>query len=395
MGQALKRALPKRLSHLFAGPDRDAMVLDPRADGCAKDRSEAAEEFADFRRKNEPYGENPKVVALREHALEDLFQYYGLTVIPRLVWTIHTDVKSPVATLIKTAEELGGSIERIRSCDSLEQARLQAALELLVALDSVRANFTDEGIAALTEFIRGADAGRLSEFERVIDAFVGMLTGRGQFAVDERFLTYRNFIADIERYLADPVSLSPEDADDALRFSDQLTAHMERFRTQKQEFEELSERIRNASRLVEVSEADEEYFLGVLSYFSEEQDALFNQPLTPEEIADQLRALEVILDDLRAFHDRLIGRADDAEDGTGGHDGAAELSRIDQALQFFGFACGSRPDKTKIRQAWTKRAMANHPDRAGAEATPAERAQLDANMKEINGHWDVLRKAFG
>jgi len=334
--------------------------------------------------------DHPLIDGLRRKATNELFDWLGLTMIPRQTWAILAKVGDPGAAIEQLIRALGCDPLAVRRREPEEIARLEAAIDVLVDLDSLRPYLGAEHLSEIEYLLFGGDYDAVKTYSRVVAAQAALLIGREKAARLRRFAVYESFLRTVERYFDDPWSLSPADAEAALRLSDRLVTAMERYTALHRDLAAALTAIQalwpgSAAGAAQAAERDR-----IQLRSKSLDDRLAGDPdLDPARIDDLLNEAAALLEACRLLLEDLKPSAAGAEGFS-----EAGLSETDEALVFFGFAAGSSPAWAEIKQAHRSAIKKLHPDLAAGSADPEEAARREAMTKRANIYRDLLRRRY-
>ena len=352
-----------------------------------------ARSFLDRFVRSEATVDHPVVDALRHKATNELFDWLGLAMIPRQTWAILDKVGDPAAAIEQLIRALGCDPLAARRREPGEIARLEAAIDVLIAVDSLRRYLSADQLSEIEYLLFGGDYDAVMTYSRVVAAFSAVHIGQEKAARLRRFAVYESFVQTFEGYRSDPWSLAPTDAEEALRLSDRLVTTMERYTDL---YAAISEAIATMRALWPGSGAGapEAETRDRLQWdFEAIDDRLVNDPsLDVDRIDDLLRDASELLEACRVLLEDF--KPDTGDNGDAGDTTGAPRNESDEALVFFGFAARSSPSWEEIKKAYRAVMKKLHPDLAGAGAEAGEAARREDLAKRANMHRDLLRRRY-
>jgi hypothetical protein len=329
--------------------------------------------------------DSPILEKLRWRAVNELFNWLGLILVPRQTWPILERVGDPGAAVEQLILALGCDPGRARRRDADEINRLQDAIGILVALDTLHPYLRGEHLQELEYLLFSGDYETVGKYSRIVSALAAVLIGREKSGSLRVFAVYEIFIEDIERYVRDPLNLEPDDADEALRVSDGFITAMENYAVLHESISEMIDAI--LSVWPDDLDFGHDFDLrnGMILGFEEiDASLLGDSTLGLAQIETLIEECSLLLGDL----EELFHRIHDAPDP----DGPGDMSEMDEARVFFGFAAGSAPAQEEIRKAWQAVMRDVHPDLAAGITDPEEIARREDLAKKANIYRDVLRR---
>ncbi len=390
-----KRRLLGPPSLIFDASDSSEAAIHPKpphgsAPRTGEDGSGGAvpgRSYLDLFRKSEDEADHPVLGQLRSRAVNEMFGWLGLTLIPRQIWPILETVRDPGLAVEQIIVGLGCDPKRARRRDAVEIERLQSAIDILVALDTLRPHLSLTHLAEIELLLFSGKHDTVGRYHRIVSALSGVLIGREKSASLRVFQAYNTFIAEIERYIRDPLRLEPEDAEDALRLSDVFTTSME-------DYAVLHDKISRVIGAVlanwpEEFESGDEFDIrnGIILRFEEIDTSLLNEKdLNLADIKALIEECSLLLRDVEELLHRI--RADP------GPDSAAGMSEMDAALAFFGFGEGASPSWEEIQKAFREIMKRVHTDLAAGITDPEEIARREELSRKANIHRDLLRRRW-
>jgi hypothetical protein len=381
----VKRWLLRVLPLFGHDPSKHKAVVAKKARGRVLPERSYLDHFV----RSEAASSHPVVDELKRRATNELFDWLGLSMIPPQTWVILDKVGDPGSTLEQLIRALGCDPLRARRREPEEIARLDAAIDVLIALDSLRPYLSVEHLREIEYLLFGGDYDAVKAYSRIVTVLSAVLIGCEKAKSLRLFAAYESFVEVVEGYLADPWDLAPEDAEDALELSDRFINGMERYTSLNAEISATISAIHSVWS-GSTGAPDPDLLDGILLHFEEIDGRLADDAeIGLDEIDDLMRQVEEVLEDLRLLLEDLQPDA-----GPDGGSSAAGLDEIGQALVFFGFAAGSSPSPEEIKQAFKRKMKEVHPDLAPKSAGAAEKARREEMAKETNQHYDLLRRCY-
>jgi hypothetical protein len=358
----------------------------PGRHGGAAHRKTGGRPFTDRFTRHGGGSPHSSVARLQRRAVNELFDWLGLGLVPRQIWPILELAGDPGRAVEQLVAALGCKPELVRRRDAREITRLQAAIDLLVGLDAVRPYLRRDHLQEIEYLLFTGNYGLIERYSHVVAALSAILTGREKAASLPDFAVYALFIADVEGYIADPLSLEPAEADEALRLSDGFITAMETYAVLSSRVEAVIEALLGGwpSEFADAAEVD--LRSGMILRFEDIAATLKDDAtIGLAQIEALLDELSLLFEDLKGLFERVCGAA--------GPDEPSGLGPRDEALVFFGFAAGSTPAFAAIKKAYYAIIRKMHPDTAGPDASPEELARLTELTKKANAYFDDLRRA--
>lgn len=328
--------------------------------------------------------DHPILDKLSRRAINDIFDWLDLPLIPGQIWPILEKVGDPGLAVERLVEALGCEPSRVRQRDSEELARFEAAIELLAALDILRPHIREIQIIEIECILLSGKRDTIHTYGRIISNVSSVFVGKEKSSSLRGFASYGLFLKSIEKYFSNPLDLTIDESEEALQISDNFVGGMERY-------SDYHKSITEAIRLVFAhwpdGVADDRVHLrdGMTLRFEQiDEDLLNDLTLNLDQISDLLDETRALLTDINDLFDAICGsRRGGKPDG---------MSETDEALKFFGFEPGSKPMWAEITRAWKVVHRKAHPDR-GAGLDPTERAKREEETKKANIYRDHLRRS--
>lgn len=386
--------LPSLFEHGSSAGDAGAAPTPPRGPaprtGRGRSRKTASGRSYIERFKRPAVGaRNPVIEQLRRRAVNELFDWLGLVIIPRQTWPILERVGDPGAAMEQLIVSLGCDSNRVRRHDPDEIARLSAAIDVLVALDVLRPHLSSAHLQELEYLLFSGDYKTVNIYSCIVSALSAILIGRDRSATLRVFAVYGDFIIHVERYIRDPLSLDPHDADEALQLSDGFIAAMENYAVLYEGVSAMIGAILAAWPDDLASGHDFDLRSGMILRFEEIDDALLTDAaLGLAQVETLIEECSRLLQDLDELFHRICGASEPG-------DGPGRVSERDAALAFFGFAAGATPSWDEVRKAYNVVMKKVHPDLAAGVSDPVEIARRVAIAKQANIYRDLLRRRCG
>ena len=322
---------------------------------------------------------------LQRRAVNELFDWLGLILIPRQTWPILERVGDPGVAVERLILRLGYDPAQVRRRDTDEIARLQAAIDILVALDTLRPHLSPAHLQEIEYLLFSGEYDAIRTYSRIVSALSAILIGREKSASLRVFAVYKAFTTEIERYVRDPLSLEPDDADEALRLSDGFITAMENYTLLHDDVSAMIGAVLTAWPDDLESGHDVDLREGMMLRFEEIEKTLLNDPtLGLSQIEALIEECSQLFQDL----EELLLRIHEAP----GSDGPARMSETDAALVFFGFAEGAAPSWDEIQRAYKAIMKKVHTDLAAGITDPDEIAGREELAKKANIYRDLLRR---
>lgn len=334
--------------------------------------------------------DHPVVNGLRRKATNELFDWLGLVMIPQQTWAIVAKVGDPGAAIEQLIRALGCDPLRARRREADEIARLETAVDVLIALDVLRPHLSEEHLSEIEYLLFDGDYNAVKIYSRIVSALSAVVLGREKSKTLRRFAAYESFVRAAEDYLADPWSLGPGDADEALGLSDRFITAMERYTVLYGAISRAIRAIRSLWTDGSMTEADADYRDGIFLQFEDIDDALVaDSNLDLADIDNFLNDCADLLEDCRNLLEHLEG-----DSGESGGPSEPASDEVDLALIFFGFATGSSPSWEAINKAYKTVMKKCHTDLAAGVTDPEEIVRREELTKSANMHRDFLRRRY-
>jgi hypothetical protein len=324
---------------------------------------------------------------LQRRAMSQLFDHFGLAMIPAEAWIALAQTQDPVAAFRKFAAWVGCDPETVRRNDVPQLARMQTAIDLMVSLHAIRPALSEAGADRIRlALMRSSDA-ELAEQAHVMETLAAAHACRLRVDRLQPCASFERFAAIVDDICKDPLAATPGDAEEASIISDRLVRAMRLYADTRQNMRAAAPEIELLLAGTPASNPDRDVFAGILIR-AEDLDGVLKADalLGVEQIEALAEECRVLLRDLLALSTSGF-RADDPDHDDGAVDERAE------ALLFFGFppdASPSQPDIKKVfRTLWKK----HNVDDPANRTTDEQRLANEAVLKEINRHMSTLRGA--
>lgn len=332
-------------------------------------------------------GDHPVLKTLRKRALDELATVLGLSCIPPRLAELLEETRDPSLALQEFSLALGVDVEALRRLEEPTVERLRAGVDLLLALEELAKYFEPEVRSALEDRLFARDYEAVERVAAVCEPLRSALNAEARVRGCRPLGSFARFSEDLRRSLADPRALTPEDAVGMRATAERLAAAVERFDDLSRLFDHVWDEMQRLSR--GASDDDLAWRDGIASAYEERERALSDDPaLGIDEIEVLLGEVAAILEDARRLSERFARGG--ARRGSTGSSRARDV--LAEALAFFGFPAGLRPEPDEAKKRWRRFMFTNHPDRA---KTDEARAAAEAISRQANVLYDCLRAEFG
>ncbi|HET6469992.1 MAG TPA: hypothetical protein VFG43_16580 [Geminicoccaceae bacterium] len=353
---------------------------------AAKPDAPAPEPVAACERNQDPALRHPTLVALRRRAVEDLFVWLGCVAVPPQLWVILDRVVDPDEALRRLALSLGLEAADVQARRAEALTRFRLGVDLLIDLAAVGDRLAPEQHLEIEALLRGGD---LERVEAAVGTLQAMLSARRSWedlGGRRRLRAHEDLVDRLGRAMRRPLDLDPAEAARLLFEADRLHALTLALDMLAGRAERALQGLRSTwpwswdateRPLVRDALARERQRLERLILESDgaRLDPLFS---TLEQVVQSLEALL-----LEAAGAAAGGPRDDVRPE------AEPADPLAAARRFFRLAPDAPLDRQALDRARRRSRAAHHPDRF---TRAADKAAHEAIFKEIDGHYEVLRR---
>jgi hypothetical protein len=313
---------------------------------------------------------------MRRAATIDMFEQIGLEIVPGQLWQFVDGSLWIDRAVDHFLMLLGLDIDAIHRRDPAALATANDVLDLLIGVEIAFARLSPEAIAAIEDAIFSGEYERVREAARIVSIFETIAQLGDRWPEEMRLAAFSAFLREVGAELADPLSATLDDAEEAERAASAMMGLMQRFDHALRVQDSWVEALRSVAGIWETwAEADQ--VSGRVALFGQLVKQVRTEQFTPELIDDLLSQLEAINADLESIFSRHEPAGDAGADSGGGRDGdstappgsASVLRDVERALVFFGFASDARPSRDEIVKQWRSACKKTHPDFGGSSAT--------------------------
>jgi hypothetical protein len=321
---------------------------------------------------------NPTLALLRRRAFGQLFDHFGLSMIPSEAWSALDKSMDPVSAFRDFSDWVGCDVERIRRNDSAQLARMRTAIDLLVNLHPIRGHLSVSGADRIKRALALSPDAELEQAAQRIEA-LSMIQGcRSRAEGLQTCAAYERFAGIIDAECSDPLAMTPKEIAEAVQISDRFLRAMHSYTAARAKIIDTAEAIRG--RWAEKSPASDDLDTrdGIL-FRAEDLDRELerNADLRVVDVEEFTEECADLCEAIFALYHRY-----------GSDDGPAAdepyTDEREEALRFFGFPPGSSPSneeiKRKFRAMWKKYNV----DDPSHRTTEAQRLENERWLKDIN-----------
>lgn len=335
--------------------------------------------------RREPISDHPTLATLRRRAVNELFDWLGLTVIPRQVWPILARTGDPGETIMLFARSLGCDPDRLRRRDTDEIERLQGAIDLLIVLNDLAPAFDLEQRRELEVILFSGDYDTVTRYGRILFSLQSILHGFDRTKDLPLFAAYQSFKDEVTLYKHRPLELTPDDLEQALYLSDRFERSLLSYTNLNVEIEAQIDAALS-SWPPDADDLDNRLLHGITARSSEiKMTLLRNNTLTIDEIEALVEECNTILNNIIELIHRVSGSFTSA-----GHDRAPDSreTELKEARIFLDLPLDSPLSFKDIKNAFRAFARTHHPDYAVDDTDSKRRNEL---MKKASYYMDLLR----
>ena len=350
---------------------------------------------------------------LKRAAVVDVFGQLGLDYVPPNVW-IFTD----------PAEDLGDSIEKFfkaTGCDPLrlrrrnpaERRKANLLLSLLVDIRDAFARLDPDVVDRIAARLHSGDFESVRTAARAVSTMETIYRAGHVWTDDERLQLFREFLAQVEAGMIDPLSLTIDDIAEAEALFADLRVFQSSFDTERKVHRDLLAQLTHSwpSRWATGPKADAlhtitaEFEALVAILQSTEGASVANVKGAVDRLDTLNGQLEALLREADGYGRRRSGSSGSSggtksrrSGGSGGSRGKSsgrgrstpppKDDKVAAGKAFFGFAPHSNPTQAELKKAYRSFLMKNHPDHAIGDQ--AETIRRNEACKKANGHKTAL-----
>jgi hypothetical protein len=327
---------------------------------------------------------HPILDQLRIRALNQLFDYFGLSLIPAQAWTTLDRVADPVVAFRTLAAWVGCDPELVRRKDANQLARMETAIGLLVDLHSLRTYLSRTGVDRIRKALTSAKDAALAIYARMVETLAASQGCRTRAVGLYPCAAFERFADALDETCQDPLGSEPDEIEQASILADRFLRAMHLYSDSRVKLHKLDADLRGLWAASSASERDVAYRDGILITAGKLDKMLGDDRfLTVDQIELAGRDCTQLYKDLeRIFFGYASGTARDADD--------PYIDEREAALRFFGFPAGSSPSREKIKKAYRTMWKRYDPYNPLNNATEERRLENERKLKEINIHYSVL-----
>jgi hypothetical protein len=331
--------------------------------------------------------QHPILQRLRRRAFNQLFDHFGLSMIPAEAWFALDRSNDPVAAFRSFAMQIGCEPERVRRSDAQQLARMQTAIDLLVGLHAIRGHLSANGGVHIQASLRSSTDAQLAEHASLVELLAGIQSDRLRAEGFRPCTLYEKFLSTVSELCQDPLAALVADVEEASVISERLLQSMLHYSNTRAQIESISEHIDLIwSEYGAGSDEDMDILDGILVISEELDTKLSNDDslvITDiERMADECVAMFRVLND-------VYSRYADVSDATS-HDSGG-VNEFEEALRFFGFPLDSSPSDIEIRKVFHEMWKEHNVDDPSHRETETQKLENERILKELNKYYAVLR----
>lgn len=343
-------------------------VAEPPARPLGRAPEPAFTEALRPRRKHDrPGHRNPTLAQLRRRALSQLFDHFGLAMIPGEAWTALDDAEDPVAAFRQFAAWVGCDPELVRRNHAAQLARMQTAIDLLVNLHPIRQHLSAAGEDRIRRALTAADDAELATHARQIEDLAAIQACRYRAESLQPCAAYERFAGLIDDTCSDPLATTPSEIDDAALICNRILRAMHSYTNSRVKINEAAAEIARIWSSIARSDRDLDIRDGIL-FRADELDKTLRDDrfLTVTDVENLAAECGILLEDLRKIHGRYASHSDSDD---------SYIDEREAALKFFGFSPNSSPSEETIRRIFRKMWKKHNVDDPSHRVTEEQRLE--------------------
>jgi hypothetical protein len=333
--------------------------------------------------------QNPTLALLRRRALSQLFDHFGLAMVPSEAWTALDEAEDPVVAFGQFAAWVGCAPERVRRNDASQLARMQTAIDLLVSLHAIRVHLSATGVHRIRSALAFGGDAALTDQARQVEVLSVIQACRLRAEGLQPCAAYERFANLIDEECRDPLATALSEIEEAALISDRFLRAMHSYTDSRAKIINVAAEIAHAWARIPGSARDVDVRDGIL-FRAEDFDKELGDNGTlgvgdVENLADECAILFEALCDIYRRH------ASDTDPG-------ADDPYIDEreaGLKFFGFRPGSSPTEGEIKKIFREMWKKHNVDDPSHRTTESQRLENEKWLKDINKYYSVLRSKTG
>lgn len=377
--------------------------------------------------------DHPIIEMLSQRALIEIFEYYDLIYVPGRVFELLKEFKNPMVAFRKFAISVGCDLELIRNKTPGEIHKLQTAVDLLIAFEEITKTLSPQQRHDFQDLIFVGEYDTVRGYAKTLQAMRAVLGTRDRIKGLAWFATYKDFISDIEKYEYKPLALPPDDAEEAKMVSAYFETFIVEFQPLKASFDDDSafiavnwpdaapDKLRDATDALFIDiQASIDALLGNPRLFIDDPAADTGWDWATDPRSNFINGQMHKLRESRVLLDEIIKMAFEAADedgkktsgggkgsgrskGSGSSKGGKKKSSggstsaptLDDALVFFGFKLGERPDHKTCKRAFRNMLMRYHPDLAASDPDGPSMDERNHMTLLATDHFDLIKRKMG
>jgi hypothetical protein len=330
---------------------------------------------------------HPTLVTLGRRAFNQLFDYYGMTVIPGEAWAaLEHSAGQPVDAFRTFALWVGCDPERLRRRDPLQLKRMQSAVDLLAHLHALGPNLSSDGAEHIRAILKSSSDAELQSHAERLEALTNLQAIRSRADGLRNCALFMEFIETIEDNFSDPLTYTLDDIQDAFVLVERFIEGMRRYSDTRSKIDRLAEVLQRIWTTATVWDTDVDVRDGILLRTAE-LDGLYGEAGT-RTIADVEACAvqcETLLGNLFGVYERYAESDEEARY-------KPSVSEEELALEFFGFPLEPAPSDGDVRAKYRILTRQHHTDNPENRRTEEERLKNEKMTKEIDRHFSVLMR---
>jgi hypothetical protein len=353
--------------------------------------------------------DHPVALRLRDLAIADLLRWLGVDPPPPQIWPIaahRPDPRDAVETFLRS---LGIDVDAARRHDPVTLARLHDSVEALHAWTKTVESTDPASTQRLQLSILRADATEVARIARTLEVLSSITSRYAALTGPKPIKLYQEFVAEIRRYLTDPLAILEDECDDAKALAGTFETAASRYAALSPQLHGVMAELMARWRDLAPTADEKDLFSGLTRSVDEEERDLFERGRTaPLEIVE---SMTILLREANRLYDALCSRAAGADPGKGasggdpggagsggssagagsGSGGATAADHIAEYCKVLGIDPKKPPPIAELKQLWRRFARDWHPDRhrTVAEKDIAKRRFQEGRdaYEQLSIHW--------
>lgn len=330
---------------------------------------------------------DPVVRELRRRAVVDLFDWLGIGWVPGQVLRILDRTGDPGLAVKTFVEAVGLDQLKVRRREPEELARLERVVDLLIALDTLRAYLDRPVLERLEDSLFEGNYDEIERAIRVLEPLAAVAAGRERSRRLRPVRTIATFYEEVEACWRDPLTITAEEAEEARELSDAFLQLQERWTHLTERFEHVVRALEEIwPETLEGSDAALQFIAARESFCEIAVEIETTLELSPE----TLRSLIDEAEHQIAFLEDLLGRIAGAEFEEEAEAGSEE-DELREAFRLYGIDPAAPPSSDELRRIRRRLYKEWHPD----HGSDADRARREEMSKKVGAAYELLRRHFG